>query len=257
MTNFLKFMVFLILAMVSFVALRALFDGQLFGAVILGIIIGGLYFYRLFQRKALRTTVEGVEMDERAPVIYLRSFSQEELDDSLKEKIRDAFRGEPIPGVANPTREQEQHNFAKYMNQIGPFIAIGRPGEALPFPGAKKVYVGDDEWQDVVSKWIDKAQTVVLEPRGAGQGMSWEITYVVAKVNPKRVLIILPRVPGDYKPVRDYLCKFFPQPLPEEVPRGIRLLTFKPEWEPFPISGLYPFFKQNGFDEPKDIDPHF
>ena len=250
-------MVILILAMVSLVALRALFDGQIFGAIILAIIIGSVYLYKRSQRKTLLTTPEEIEMDERAPVIYLRSFRQEKSDDSFKGKLRDAFRGEPIPGVANPIREQEQYNLAKYLNQIGPFIAIGRPGEALPFPGAKKVYVGDDEWQEVVSQWLDKAIAVVLEPGGSGEGLSWEINYVVANVDPKRVLIILPRVPGGYKSVRDYLCNSFPQPLPEKVPRGTRLLTFKSDWEPFPINGLYPFFKQNGFDEPKDIDPYF
>ena len=257
MTNFLKFIVFFIVVMVSCFALLALFDGQIFGAVILGITIGSVYLYRRSQRKTLLTTPEEIEMDERAPVIYLRSFRQEEFDDSLKGKIRDVFRGEPIPGVANPTREQEQHNLAKYLNQIGPFIAIGRPGEALPFPGAKKVYVGDEEWQDVVSQWIEKSIAVVLEPEGSGEGLSWEINSVVANVDPKRVLIILPRVAGDYKSIRDYLCNSFPKPLPEKVPRGTRLLTFKPDWEPFPISNLYPFFKQNGFDEPKDIDPYF
>lgn len=256
MKNFLKFLVFFLLAMVSLFALLAFFSGQIIGAIILAIIILGFYFYKRHQRQGLRSTVDLVEEDERAPIIYLRSFRQEATT-SLKEKLRDQFCGEFIPGVSSPDREQEQHNLAKYFDQIGPYIAIGRPGEALPFPGAKKVYVADDEWQDVVSQWIDEAAAVVLEPGGSGKGLSWEIAYIVRHVAPVKILIILPRVRGDYKSVRDYLGDFFPTPLPEKVGRGIRLLTFKPNWEPFPIGDLYPFFKQNGFDEPKDIDLYF
>ncbi len=257
MASFIKFLLFFILTMVSLFAMLAISDGQIFGAIILAIILVGLFFYKRLQRKRLLTTVAEIELDTRAPVIYLRSFNQEESDNSVKKKIHDNFFGEFIPGVSSPDREQEQHNIAKYMNQIGPYIAIGRPGEDLPFPGARKVYVADDEWQDVVSKWIDKSKTVVLEPDGSGQGLTWEMTYLAQHADPKSILIILPRVHADYTPVRNHLCNCFPKPLPEEMPRGTRLLTFKPDWEPLPIDDLYPFFKQNGFGEPKDIDPYF
>jgi hypothetical protein len=243
--------------MVSLVAVAAAFDGQLFGFVLLALIVGGFYTYSRYQRKQLLTTVEEVANDDSDPVIYLRSFHQETIDNSLCRRIRNAFFGESIPGVSDPNRAQEQRNLAKYMNQIGPYTAIGRPGEELPFPGARKVYVSDDEWQDVVGQWISRSQVVVLEPHGSGQGLSWEISHLIHHFRPERILIILPRESSDYETVRDYLNKILTKPLPQTVTRGIRLLTFTSDWEPLPIGSLYPFFKQNGFGDPKDIDIYF
>src|SRR5436305_1611609 len=35
--------------------------------------------------------------------------------------------------------------------KVGPVIAIGRPGEELAEPGAARMYVGDDDWQVMVT----------------------------------------------------------------------------------------------------------
>lgn len=243
------------------ISVAALFSGRpdvvFFGAIMLSLMIGGLCLYKRCQRRGLSTTVESVEEDERAPVVYLRSFLQEKEGSSLKRRMKEIFFGEYIIGVSNPSRDEEQHNLAKFLNQIGPYIAIGRPGETLPFPGAKKVYIPDGEWKEVASKWIDKAAALVLEPAVSGEGLSWEIGYIVRHTKPVKILIILPRIRCDYGAVRNYLNTFLPRPLPEKIPKGTRLLTFKTDWTPLPIASLYPFFKQNGFNPPKDIDPYF
>lgn len=242
--------------MILFLSLAALFDGKILGGVIAGFIFGGMYYYNHLQRKRLFTTVEAIDNEKRKLVVYLRSF-QEESNNSFLTKLKESFFGKFIPGVSNPIREQEQQSLAKYMSQIGVYVAIGRPGESLPYPGAKKVYVTDDEWQNVVGRWIDKSVAVVLEPGGSGEGLSWEISYIVNYAKPEKILVILPRIHSEYEPVRKYLNKFFPMPLPEKVNRDIRLITFKSDWEPFPIKYLFPFFRQNGLDDPKDIDPYF
>ncbi len=247
MISFLKSLLLFLLSMILLLSLLALFDGKILGGVIAGFIMVGLYLSNRFQRKELYTTVEAVDNEKRALVIYLRSF-QEESNNSIMAKLRESFFGVFIPGVSNPIREQEQQSLAKYMNQIGVYVAIGRPGESLPFPGAKKVYVTDDEWQAVVSRWIDKSAAVVLEPGRFGEGLSWEISRVVNTAQPERVLVVLPRVHSDYESVRNYLNKLLPKPLPEKMNRDIRLITFKSNWKPLPIKDLFPFFKQNGLD---------
>jgi hypothetical protein len=48
----------------------------------------------------------------------------------------------------------EEEQLAMVMNEIGPFIAIGRPGEQWPELGAARMYVGDDEWQATINNLI-------------------------------------------------------------------------------------------------------
>jgi hypothetical protein len=48
------------------------------------------------------------------------------------------------------------------MSKIGPFVAIGRPGERLPQLGAIRLYVADPEWQEMVTRLMSEAALVVL-----------------------------------------------------------------------------------------------
>ena len=73
--------------------------------------------------------------DKRSPVLYLRAFRH----DTLSSKII----GLPFTNTLADTTEEEQ--IAKVMNEIGPFIAIGRPGEERKLLGATRIYVDDKE----------------------------------------------------------------------------------------------------------------
>jgi|GEM_PF-3820034 len=256
MIDLLKTLLLLLVSMILVGSLLALFDGKILGGVIAGFIMGGLFLYSRSQRKGLRTTVEEIDNEKRALVIYLRSF-REESNHTLMARLKESFFGITLPGTSSPIREIEQQNFAMYMNQIGVYTAIGRPGEPLPFPGAKKVYVADDEWKAVISRWIDRSAAVVLEPGRSGEGLSWEISRVVKNAKPEDVLVILPQMRSDYESVRNYLNKLLPKPIPEKVKGDIRLITFKSDWEPFPIRDLFPFFKKHGLDGPKNINQNF
>lgn len=87
------------------------------------------------------------------------------------------------------------------MKEVGPFVAIGRPGEPLPELGAARVYVGDTEWQDRVRQLMSSAQLVVL--RGGGTaGLQWEVQNVFANVSPERIVFLLPYDPEQYEVFR-------------------------------------------------------
>ena len=56
---------------------------------------------------------------EQAPVLYLRSFEDDQRASRLKGRLT------------------EEEHLASVLSQIGPFVAVGRPGEALPTVGSQ------------------------------------------------------------------------------------------------------------------------
>jgi hypothetical protein len=152
-----------------------------------------------------------------APVLYLRSF----CDDAKAAK------------VMGWTTEEDQ--LAIVFNKIGPFIAIGRPGEELPELGAARIYVGDDEWQDTITDLMSKAHLVVLRI-GETPGFWWEVKRAIQLVNPERLLLLVPRDKKMYEGFRQKANEYFPHPLPK-YERGIShlgrlkgIIFFRPDW---------------------------
>lgn len=225
--------------------------------------------------------------DHRRPVLYLRSFEDEAHRASAFgrfDKYWHGFRGasEGFYLVATkrietklllgPYRQRsmrrsilgstrsmfdEQLVFAEFMDLIGPYVAIGRPGEVFSNMdlGAAKEYVDDADWQRVVVDWIKDSAAIVLDV-GTSKGFLWEIDQVVRAANPKRVLMILPWQQKHYESFVAATSGISPSQLPTMRPRS-RLMTFGLRWEPnvlvrpdddISLEGtLRPFVKQNGF----------
>lgn len=70
--------------------------------------------------------------------------------------------------------QTEEEQLAEVMDQVGPFLAVGKPGESLPEVGAARIYVGDDEWQHRVSELMSQARLVVLRA-GETANLWWEV----------------------------------------------------------------------------------
>jgi TM2 domain-containing membrane protein YozV len=75
------------------------------------------------------------------------------------------------------------------MERIGPVVAIGKPGERLPELGAARLYVGNDEWQEVVRRFMREAALIVIRA-GETAGVWWEIEEALAHCPPQRVIIV-------------------------------------------------------------------
>lgn len=135
------------------------------------------YFGRqLLARPALQAVLE----DPRAPVIYLRSFSQESLEAAIQ-----GGRAGQLPA---------ETRLVPGLERVGPVLAIGRPGERLTVPGAARLYVGDDDWKQVALSLMRQA-VLVLVRADAGQvgpGLAWEIATAHEAVPPERLVIWLP-----------------------------------------------------------------
>ncbi len=162
---------------------------------------------------------ELMSRDERPPVLYLRSFK----DDPTTARI-----------VLSTTEEEQ---LAMVMREIGPFVAIGRPGEELPELGAARIYVADDEWQETITALMRKAQLVVLRI-GQTEGFWWEVQRAVQYVQPEHLLFLVPHNKTLYEDFRGQAAVYLPAQLPA-YERGAGsfgslngLIYFGPDWTP-------------------------
>jgi hypothetical protein len=178
--------------------------------------------YRVSSAQALLT------QDTRSPVLYLRSFK----DDSIA--AQPTVNSAVLPW---PATEEQQLAFA--MSKLGPFVAIGRPGEALPELGAARLYVSDDEWQDTVTALMSQAQLVIMRA-GESEGFWWEVQRAEQLVRPERLLFLIPYGEKQYEIFRQRAQKYLPCHLPEYSVQKCflqygslkGLLYFGPDWTP-------------------------
>jgi len=171
--------------------------------------------------------------DTRPPVLYLRSFQDDPIaaSSTLAPVIRALL---PLPSHTVVTEEEQ---LAMVMNEIGPFIAIGKPGEPLPELGAARLYVGDDEWQATIATLMARAQLVILRA-GETAGFWWEVQRATQAVKPERLVFLIPYSKAQYEVFRQRAQVYLPCPLPaysgKPAPFGsLRgILYFEPNWTP-------------------------
>lgn len=180
--------------------------------------------------------------DKRPPVLFLRSFGDETRDKRFLTFLRGAFGRRIAENISAWA--------PRLMTNIGPYITIGRPGEPLPELGAGRIYLLEKNWKEELNTLLERSKLVVVRA-GRTEGLKWEIGQLLIKVNPKKVLFILPLARKDYKLFRKWINLVLPHPLPEKRPKE-RLLMFDADWKFIPIppgdtivNTLAPFFKQN------------
>jgi hypothetical protein len=133
----------------------------------------------------------------KAPILYLRSF----LDDEVSAKRE----------VALLTEEEELN---KAFEEIGPMVAIGRPGEVLPEVGAARAYFSNADWQAAVHHYMEISRLVVLRA-GLSKGLIWEIENSVQRLNPSKLILLIPFEKEAYDQFRASVQSLFPKPLPD------------------------------------------
>jgi hypothetical protein len=122
----------------------------------------GMVLHFRGRQQAAKSRTEGAGSpirDSKADVLYLRSFR---TDASTRIKIL-------ASGLAT-----EEEQLADVLRPFGDLIAIGRPGEPLPIPGAARMYATDSEWKSVVLDRMRSAPLVVIRA-GTGPGLLWEV----------------------------------------------------------------------------------
>lgn len=216
--------------------------------------------------------------DERPPILYLRSFNKELLSATWKGRMsylrkffdRSLYMHSGIKKLdfslikrhlrtdilnANRSLFDEQLIFASFFTRIGPYVAIGRPGETFGNMdvGAAKMYVTDGEWQNTILNLLKISAAIVLEA-GDSEGLLWEIEQITTHIPARKFLIILPASDMEYQAFRTFAEHAFPMSLPKEWVRS-RLIIFEDDWTPIELenvnfsvaAALTPFCQRNGF----------
>jgi hypothetical protein len=135
--------------------------------------------------------------DQRAPVLYLRPFGEDTNAPPDRKPL--STRSVGIPGAASllffpfALGKSDEEELCSAVSQIGPFVAVGRPGEKLPQLGAARLYVPNEEWHDTIDRLLDKACVVVLRVGlSMTEGFWWEVDRVWQRVSHERVLFWFP-----------------------------------------------------------------
>lgn len=163
--------------------------------------------------------------DRRPPVAYFRSFVAD----------RTAAKG-----VTFSSWFTEEEQLARVMRDVGPLIAIGEPSESLPPLGAARLYVGTDDWRQVVHSLTTRARLVMLR-LGRSPGLIWEFENVLRWARPEQVVLLVPKDERLYDEFRRHSRALLPYELPPLGGRGSRrlfrgslraMITFGPTWTP-------------------------
>jgi hypothetical protein len=112
------------------------------------------------------------------PVLLLRSFDDEELED---------------PRPIDVFMHRYEESLSRALSQLGPVITIGRPNDSLGFGGAARLYVSDAYWQKAVHFLMTHAAAVVIV-FGRTEGLWWEIGTASKVVCRERLLFFFPYV---------------------------------------------------------------
>ena len=133
-------------------------------------------FFLRIRRRARRYRLSAdreLAKDKRAPVLYLRPFSDDEQE-----------RAERL------SRRTDEEILVSALKGIGPVITIGRPDEELPLLGAIRIYCADGDWQGKVNELISKSQMLAINA-GTSPGILWELNAAVRSAGPSKILISL------------------------------------------------------------------
>ncbi len=226
-------------ALVAYILVVAVESGFFFT---LGFGLGAAAFYkgifnlRLSRQHFAPNAEQLLQRDPRPPVLYLRPFDADDIDPIPPEPLA-YYTGEGTLEETLGAPEEEQ--LALAMNELGPFIAIGKPYDILPKLGAARVRVSDEQWKAKVTEWVSRAQLIVLRV-GFTKGVEWEVAHIVENAPPEKLVLLLPFTPATgYDTFRERMREHFNQDLPEIKRRKwtpplsvCGLLYFSSGWEP-------------------------
>ena len=140
-------------------------------------------------------------------------------------------------GLAGFKTNTEEGEIAEIVSRIGPFVAVGRPGESLSYFGAARVSLQHADWQDGVRQLMATAQLVFLRI-GSSPGLLWELDEAVRTVRPEKLVLLIPLNRREYDEFRERTRGSFPCQLPEYQGRRIPITSiravvcFDHEWIP-------------------------
>ena len=144
----------------------------------------GSRLYREAQQLAALGIAEVRAADNRAPVLFLRSFSDDEL------RITRKFGAGSI--LAPKTLTLEELLVDRLWN-IGPVIALGKPGEGLSPLGAAREYLEGAYWQQRIRNLLAESK-LFIALLGTTEGLTVEYEMISQMGTTGKLLAVFPPV---------------------------------------------------------------
>jgi hypothetical protein len=174
-----------------------------------GALLGSWLTHRGERYLAL-SAAEAMATDSRPLVLYLRAFTDEPATRRSRSRVGHA-------STYVDYGSSEEAFLREELTRIGPFVAIGRPGDPLPQLGASRTYVEDADWRTVVIGLMEQAAALVIRI-GRGEGLAWEIGQALSRFPPERLLFVVPRDVAAYSEFKYRADPHLPRPLPPFPP---------------------------------------
>lgn len=212
----------------------------------------GYTCFRRAKKFAVGSGEAAIAKDTRPPILYLRSFQDEEEESTLLGQFKNVAasnrknlaKGVPTSGI------REQDALGHVFRKVGPYVALGKPGEKLPELGSTKLYVPNESWQETILDFFAGSKLIIFRA-GQTKGLKWELNELVNKVDPLKVAMILPVRDEAYAGFLGWANAILPSALPRDYPAG-RLVVFDDQWRPSYIAPgrtltktFAPYFAQN------------
>lgn len=155
-----------------------LFDKSLNLAFVLLIPLG-LYCFALLRRLEGPSLPQVLAQDARAPVLYLRPFSQESQFFVIGPKSELGTYARSLHAMMSEDAQHISVAFEEFFqaeteSSRGPFIELGSPEDYVPPPGATRMYATDDEWMERLDDLARRARCIFVEV-GKSDNLRWEL----------------------------------------------------------------------------------
>jgi hypothetical protein len=181
-------------------------------------------FFQVTVSEWLETVAKRIISDSKPDVLYLRGFGTDP-----------PFSATAMGFTSGWLTDEEQ--LGEVLQPFGDLVAIGKPGETLPTPGAARLYASDAEWKKVVTDQMQTARLVVIRA-GTSEGLLWELKQAVQIMNPKKLLILLLKMrKKHYEAFKKEADQIFNATFPKvhELKRFGTIsgfVRFSPDWSP-------------------------
>src|SRR5215471_8595627 len=193
----------------------------------------GAFLYWRGRQYAAQASAESIITDAKPHLLYLRPFRSDYTT------LKGAFGAYSLE-----TTEEEQ--LADVLRPFGELVAIGRPGESLPTPGAARIYASDEEWKSVVKRQMQTTRLVVIRA-AVGENVLWELTQAVGTLEPQKLLILVLEMEAkDYESFRTKATPILGVSLPDP-PTVTGFISFAADWKPSFLAFKAPYFRSGSF----------
>lgn len=150
------------------------------GATVVAFATAALCFFRAM-RYARAGAAELRSRDPRTPILFLRSFADDEV------RFETWLRGKGV------TLDED---ITDALALYGPVIALARPGEKLAPLGSAREHVPHAQWRERAAALIDEAQAIVVV-LGVSAGLRWELEHITKCNATRKLFLVIPPLDGE------------------------------------------------------------